>query len=354
MLIPKRNRPMIQRVMVKKINAICPRVATRWFILLFCMLGTACFSRPANVANEESVGLLSLPSIGQTVAQGERLRIVATTSIIGDVVRQVGGEAIDLVVLMQPGQDPHSFQPGAADLTAVADADIIFINGWNLEEGLMNDLVTIAGDSLLVPVSAGIIPRSLNEDGHDTRGHSHGPIDPHTWQAVANVIQWADNIQQVLSAADPANSALYDTRAADYRQSLRQLDADLRAAFSTIPEDRRVLVTNHDNLGYFTEAYGFKVAGTIIPSISSLAEPSAGELAALVKALRSGGFCTLILESTATDQLARMLETELSDCPEIHLLKLYTDALGPVGSGAESYEGMMRNNAVILVEELSR
>jgi len=219
----------------------------------------------------------------------------------------------------------------------------------------VNDLATISRRAVLVPVSAGVAPRVLSEDeAEDGHGHAHGPVDPHVWQDVANVIRWVDNIRQVLSAADPANADLYVANADAYRQTLQQLNTDIRTTLAAIPAERRVLVTNHDNLGYFAKAYGFKVTGTVIPSISSLAEPSAGELAALVKAMRSEGFCTLILETTASDQLARTLENELADCPEVHLVMLYTDALGPKGSGAETYESMMRTNAAILAEELNQ
>lgn len=324
---------------------------------LLALLAAAC--SPATTATDgDAGGPLELPDVSAMTAAGVRLQVVATTSIIGDVVRQVGGEAIDLTVLMQPGQDPHSYQAGAADLTAAADADLIFVNGWNLEEGLVSDLATIGGEAQLVPVSAGIDPRTLSQDegehGEDDDGHAHGPADPHTWQDVANVMLWVDNIQQTLRAADPANAAHYEANAAAYRQALQQLDDELRATLAAIPAERRVLVTNHDNLGYFAGAYGFEVTGTVIPSISSLAEPSAGALAALIELMRSQGICTLILETTAADRLARTLENELTDCAEIRFVTLHTDALGPAGSGAESYTGMMRANAAALAEGLGQ
>jgi len=320
---------------------------------MLALLAAAC--SPASTTSDTGDEPLRLPIVEPMTAAGERLQVVATTSIIGDVVRQVGGEAIDLTVLMQPGQDPHSYQPGAADLTAVADADLIFMNGWNLEEALVGDLVAIGREATLIPVSAGITPRLLSEDDdeHDGGSHVHGPVDPHIWQSVPNVIRWVGNIRQVLSAADPANATRYETSATAYSRSLQQLDEDLRAMLAAIPEDRRVLVTNHDNLGYFADAYGFEVAGTIIPSISSLAEPSAGELARLIGAMRSRGICTLILEATAAGQVARTLKNELTDCHEVRLVMLYADALGPPGSGAESYIGMMQTNAAALVKGLN-
>lgn len=301
----------------------------------------------------ETGGALVLPAISAREEDGSRLRAVATTSIIGDVIRQVGGEAIDLTVLMQPGQDPHSYQPGAADLTAAADADLIFVNGWNLEEGLIRDLATI-GDAPLVPVSAGITPLTLaaGEDDHAGEEHAPGASDPHTWQDVANVQRWVENSRLVLGAADPANAAVYDANAAAYTATLAALDAELRDTLAAIPPERRVLVTNHDNLAYFAAAYGFKMIGTIIPSSSTLAEPTAGGLAELVATMQAEQLCTVLVETTAADQLARALERELTGCDEVRLVTLYTDALGPAGSGADSYVGMMRANAAALVEGL--
>jgi ABC-type Zn uptake system ZnuABC Zn-binding protein ZnuA len=282
-----------------------------------------------------------MPAIAAADSNGP-LRVLATTSIIGDVVGRVGGEAIDLTTLMQPGQDPHSFQPGAADLTAAADADLIFVNGWNLEEGLGDDLTTIGRGAALVPVSAGIEPLA--------RGHA---ADPHVWQDVAHVIDWVENIRAALGAADPANAATYDANAAAYRAELEQLDADLRAALEAIPAGRRVLVTNHDNLGYFAAAYGFEVLGAVIPTASTLAEPTAGELAELARLMDAAGVCTLFIETTAGEELARTLTGELSGCDEVRVLALYADALGRPGSGADSYAGMMRTNAATLVEGLA-
>lgn len=297
---------------------------------------------------------LALPTVAARVAGGGRLQVLATTSTIGDVVHQVGGDAIDLVVLMQPGQDPHSYQPGAADLTAAADADVIFINGWNLEEGLVGDLTTIARKAVIVPISAGIAPRELaaHSQAEGEESLDHGPADPHVWQDVANVIQWADNVRQVLSAADPTNAATYEANAERYRAALEQLDVELRASLQSISPEKRVIITNHDNLGYFADAYGFDVVGTVIPSVSTLAEPTAGALAELVQTMQAAGICTLVVETTASDQLARTLENELTSCDNVKLITLYTDALGPSGGGAGTYIDMMLANAAALVEGL--
>ena len=330
--------------------------------LLMAAAAGGCGGATANGAlptpGTAGTGVLVLPTIPAMVREGERLSVLATTSMIGDVAGRVGGDAIDLTVLMQPGQDPHSYQPGAADLARAADADIVFVNGWDLEQALIEDLAAVSERAVLIPVSAGIEPLTpagqdeADRDEGDVSG-AYGVVDPHVWLDVGNVIRWIDSIQAVLIAADPANAEAYHANATAYRSELEQLDADIRWRLEAIPAERRVLVTNHDNLGYFAAAYGFEVIGTIIPSISTLAEPTAGDLGDLVELMKARDVCVLSIETTAGDQLIRALEDELTFCPKVHIVTLYADSLGPPGSGADTYAGMMAANAAFLVDGLS-
>ena len=294
-----------------------------------------------------SATTLTLPTLEPVALDGGKLRVVATTSIIGDVVAQVGDQAIDLTTLMAAGQDPHSYQPGAGDLTAVANAHIIFSNGWNLEEGLLDDLANIAENAPLVPVSAGVVPRLLGDDHEDD--HEHGAVDPHVWLDPANVTIWVGNIEQVLSQLDPDNAAVYKQNAARYAAQLDQLARDMEGRLTAVPEARRMLVTNHDALGYFAARYHFTVLGTVIPAASTLAEPSASDLVALVAAMEEAGVCVLFAETTASGQLETAVANELDICDTVQILTLYTGAIGPVGSGADSYIGMMQANVATLV-----
>ncbi len=329
------------------------RSAALWIGLLWftgLLVGCDRAAPPAAAGPEPTAERLTLPPLAPHTGDAP-LRVVATTGLVGDVVGRVGGAAIDLTVLMGPGQDPHSYQPGAADLAAVADADLIFVNGWNLEEGLLADLAAIAG-APFVPVSAGITPRRIESDhGHD-HDHGHGPADPHVWQDVGHMGQWAENVRLALGAADPANAVIYDANAAAYRATLAELDGELRQTLAAIPAERRVFVTNHDNLGYFTAAYDFTSVGAVIPSVSSLAEPTAAGLAALIDTMRATGVCAVVVEAGAADDLARVLQNELTGCDEVRLIPLYTDALGAAGSAADNYPGLMRANAAALVEGL--
>lgn len=310
----------------------------------------------------EGVEMISLPELGTVNLNGEPLRVVATTSIIGDVVAQVGGEAIELTTLMGPGQDPHSYEPGAQELTAVAEAHVIFVNGWDLEEGLVRDLEEISGDVPVVAISANIVPltfgegeRAGDEEGQedeDVDEHGGGDVDPHIWFSIRNVEQWVENVERVLSDLDPANAGTYGSRAAAYLVELEELEATVGSQLARIPEENRFLVTNHDSLGYLAEDYGFELIGTLIPAASTLAEPSASDLAGLIGEMETHGVCTIFTETTVSDTLAQTVASELDDCEEVQVLKLYTGALGPAGSGADSYIGMFRANVDRIVEGL--
>ncbi|NJN44579.1 MAG: zinc ABC transporter substrate-binding protein [Anaerolineae bacterium] len=322
-------------------------------------LSTGCStSSPTQVEEPaESLGeSLTLPAVEAVSLNGNLLRVVATTSIIGDVVSQVGGEAIDLVTLMGPGIDPHSYQPGAQDLTVVENAHVIFINGWDLEEALVGDLTTIGRGVPVIPISAGISPIGFDEHTHE-ENHAAGEerhigVDPHVWFNVENVKQWVKNTEFVLSTLDPANSENYSINAQQYLGALETLEKYIEEQLTYIPPENRILVTNHDSFGYFAEAYGFEVLGTVIPAASTLAEPSAADLAELIQAMEDHHICNLFTEITVSDTLAQTVAGELDNCSEVEVISLYTGAVGPVGSGAENYIAMFRTNVDKIVEGL--
>jgi manganese/iron transport system substrate-binding protein len=303
-------------------------------------------------AHENDAGsgpeMLSLPDLDPADLNGEQLQVVATTSIIGDVVAQAGGEAVDLTTLMAPGQDPHSYEPAARDLTAVAGADVIFVNGWDLEEGLISNLESIAGETPIVPISANIEPLVFGEAEGD---HDH-EADPHVWFSVPNVEQWVKNVEQVLSDLDPENAEVYASNAASYLLELEELQTYTESALADIPEERHFLVTNHNAFGYFADEYGFQVLGSVIPAASTLAEPSAKDLARLTEAMEEHGVCTLFTETAVSDTLAQTVAGELQGCETVGVVPVYTGATGPAGSGAESYIGMFHANVDAIVDAL--
>ncbi|HEY54484.1 MAG TPA: zinc ABC transporter solute-binding protein [Caldilineae bacterium] len=289
--------------------------------------------------------MLTLPALSAIPLDSRPLRVVATTSIIGDVVTQVGGDTIELTTLMGAGQNPHSYQPAAKDLTVVSQADVIFINGWDLEEALVADLEAIGENAFIVPVSANIEPlpfRNPQKEAGDN--HEGGGPDPHVWFSIHNVEQWVKNVEQVLSELDPVHAETYSANAAAYLADLAALDEYAKTRLASIPPEKRVLVTNHGALGYFARDYDFEVLGTVIPGMSTLAEPSASDLANLIATMQEHGVCTIFTETTVSDALAQTVAAELSGCDEVKVLPLYTGAVGPPGSGADSYIGMFHAN----------
>ncbi len=320
---------------------------------------------------QEPDNTLELPTLSALELKGEALKVVATTSIIADVVAQVGGNLIDLSKLIQAGQDPHSYEPAARDLSIVSQADIVFINGWDLEESLITNLANIV-TSPLVPVSANIEPLEFSNESHshqneeheeheeheeDTTAnehaeHQHGAIDPHTWFSISNVKQWTENIQTILSQLDPQNASSYEANAAAYIAELNDLENYASSQLNLIAEDKRYLVSNHDTFGYFARDYNFEVIGAITNSSSTLAEASASDLVELIKELEFHQVCTLFTENISSARLANTLAQDLKHCSDVKVLALYTDALGELGGKADSYIKMYRTNVDTIVEGL--
>jgi len=316
-----------------------------WLLGVLLLFLSAC-GTAGEGAGETAVSppILMLPELSPPDLQGRKLRVAATTSVIGDVVGQVGGEAIALTTLIQPGQDPHGYEPSADDLRLASQADVIFVNGWDLEETLVKSLRGVAQDTAVVPISADIQPRILDE--------KTGAVDPHVWLDPYLAAQWVENVALVLSELDGGNTAVYQTNAQNYLAELEALEESMTADLSGIPPEKRVLVTNHDSLGYFADRFDFEILGTVIPSTSALAEPSATDMADLAAKMRQAGVCTIFAETTGNDQLAQAVAGELDFCDEVQVLSLYTGALGPPGSGADSYIGMMQANTEIILQGL--
>lgn len=301
-----------------------------------------------NDPNQAPLSPLALPQLSAVSLNNQPLKVVATTNMIGDIAGRIGGEAVDLTILIAPGQDSHSYEPSSGDLTAAADAHVIFVNGWNLEEGLIANLENVSEDGVVVPVSAGIAPLPFAEHGPDEHAggeeEEHAGADPHTWLDPHLVVQWVENISQVLGTLDPANAPLYRQNAADYLIELHSLIQYYDEQVATIPTTERVIVTNHDAFGYFAAAYNFEIIGTVLAGSSTLAEPSAEALAELVETMKEAGVCTVFIETSASPVLAETVAAELDSCDNVQIVTLYTGSIGPPGSGADSYIGMMTAN----------
>jgi len=269
-----------------------------------------------------------------------RLNVVASTSIIGDVVANIGGDAINLSVLIGVGQDPHSFEPTPATLASVESAQVIFTNGFGLEQNLI-DIINATAKGVIEEVSKGIKPRGAEESDHD-----HGAFDPHVWFDPTKVLIWVDNIENALVKADPPNQSGYHSRAERYRQSLTELDSYIRSQTSSIPEKDKTLVTDHEVLGYFADEYGFKLIGTILPGVSAAADASTRHMSDLVDLLRKEGVSVIFIGSTAgngVEKLAETLAGELKN--EVKIVTLLTGSLSQQGEPGDSYINYMKYDA---------
>ena len=278
-------------------------------------------------------------------------QVVVTTTLAGDVVRQVGGDTIDLHVLLPVGADPHNFTPTPQEIAAVARADVIFTVGLGLET-FMEPLLANAGSQARVVVLsdgiAALTPAAQPAEASGEADHAAAAVDPHVWFDPNNVAVWADNAARALSAIDPAHADAYQANAAHYRQELQALDRWITEQVASIPAANRQLVTDHLVFSYFAQRYGFKQVGALVPSYSTLAEPSAQELAALEDAIRRTGVKAILLGNTVNPALAERVAGDTG----IRLVQLYTGSLTAPGGEADSYLAFMRYDVRAIVEAL--
>jgi len=265
------------------------------------------------------------------------LAVVATTSLIGDVARQIGADRVSVNVLLPIGADPHAFEPRPQDVAALTDADLVLVNGLGLEATLQP---LLGNARTIVTVSDGITALPFAEED--------GGLDPHVWQDPNNVIVWARNIRDAFAQADPAHADEYASNADAYIAELTALDAWIKEQVAQIPEANRKLVTDHEDFGYFTARYGFEQVGAVVPSVSTGSAPSAQELAALEDAIRSSGVKAVFVGSTVSPDLSRRVAEDTG----VRLVFLFTDSLSPAGGDAESYLAFMRHNVNAIVEAL--
>jgi manganese/iron transport system substrate-binding protein len=277
-----------------------------------------------------------------------KLKVVATTTLVGDVVRNIGGEDIQLDVLLPAGVDVHSFQPTPQDVAKIANADVIFANGAGLETFLQPMLQNAGSQAKVVSVSDGvkILAAPDLHTSQPTDVHTGG--DPHTWFDPNNVVLWTQNIAKALGELDPAHTAGYNANAQKYQAQLKDLDTWIRQQVSQIPEANRQLVTDHDTFTYFADHYGFKLVGAVIPGYSSLAEPSAQDLASLEDAIRKLGVKAVFVGQTANPAMSERVTQDTG----IHLVTLYGESLSKPDGPAPTYLDFMRYNVNAMVNAL--
>lgn len=286
------------------------------------------------------VGLLALVACSPSAAKSSgSLKVVATTQIVGDVVGFIAGDHVDLKILIPPDVDPHAYEPAPSDAEKLEQADLVFSNGLNLEESMGSLLNSINN---VVAVSDGVAPIQV------TMGDEAGSTDPHSWMNPQNVKIWADNIATALAEVDPANADDYRANAEAYKTKLDELDAWVIEQVALIPQENRVLVTDHEALGYFAQHYGFQIVGALIPSYSTLSEPSAGELAELETAIQQYGVKAIFVGTSMNPSLAERVAADTG----VKLVPFYTEALSDANGPAPTYLDMIHYDVQAAVEAL--
>ena len=272
-----------------------------------------------------------------------RLRVVATFSIVGDLVREVGGERVDLAVLVGPDIDAHTYQPKPSDVRVLPGAQMLVSNGLGFE-GWIDRLAEAAPfKGRRVVATAGVA--TLAAGGHDAHGHSHGHgPDPHCWQDVGRVKRYVANIADGLALADAANAGLYRERAQAYSQRLDALDRWVKAAIAEVPASRRKVITGHDSFRYFTNAYGVQFLAP--RGFKTDSEPTAKDVAALIRQVREQKIKALFVENMSNPGLVDQIAREAG---AVVGARLYSDALSAPDGPAPTYEALMRHNVTALV-----
>jgi len=281
--------------------------------------------------------LLALP-LTAAAADAPPLRVVATFSILADMVREVGGPAVEVASLVGPDADAHVFTPTPADARRVASADLVVVNGLRYE-GWIERLVRASGyRGPVLVASEGIVPRRVG-----------GSADPHAWQSLANAKVYVENIRAALVAAAPARRSEIDARAADYLRRIAALERDTIARIAKLPVQQRRVITSHDAFGYFAAAYGIEFVSA--RGWSTDGEPSAEAVARLIRHARALRASALLVENISDPRLIERIAREAGLAVGG---ALYSDALSPPGTAADTYLRLFAHNVHTLVEAIEQ
>jgi zinc/manganese transport system substrate-binding protein len=345
----------------------------------------------------------ALIAASPAIAQ-DRLDVVASFSILGDMVERVGGDRVTVTTLVGADGDAHVYQPTPTDAKTILDADLVVVNGLGFE-GFIDRLMEASGyKGPVITAAATVEPLAVEDDhghddhaahshaeeghdhaahshaeeGHDHAGHSHaeeghdhadeghdhaadaraadahaghdhGPIDPHAWQDVGNAVRYVATIADGLCAADAASCETFRANAAAYTEDLKALDADIRARIAAVPEARRMVITSHDAFGYFGRAYDVRFVSP--QGVSTDSEASARDVAALIDQIRDAGVKVIFVETISDPRLAARIAAETG---AVVGPPLYSDALSAPGAAGDTYVGMMRHNADAMIAAMQQ
>ncbi|WP_354698341.1 hypothetical protein DSM112329_04014 [Paraconexibacter sp. AEG42_29] len=288
------------------------------------------------------VGLVAAGCGDTAESGGSGIKVVATTTQLGDIVRAVGGEDVRVVQILKPNTDPHDYEPRPRDVQETAGAKVVFVSGDNLDSW-MADVVEQSGGSPTVVDLGALVPERVpgERDGDEASEY-----DPHWWHDPRNVVAAVGQIRAALVKAEPERAAAIEAGATRYLARVRALDAGIQACVDAVPAAQRKLVTDHDAFGYFARRYGITVVGAVIPSQSTQAQPSAGEISDLAQLIRRERVKAVFPESSLNDKLAQAIARQTGATAG---RELYGDTLGEAGSAGATYLGMERANADAMV-----
>jgi len=299
--------------------------------------------------------LIFISLIFSTLTYGsDKLRVVATFSVLGDLVTQIGANQIELSTLVGPNGDAHVFQPSPFDTEKVAKADIIVINGLEFEGWIERILESSGFNGKLVVASSGIKAISLKGNHQEQEEHEkheeheeHGEYDPHAWHSVPNAQVYVENIRAALVQEDPDRTNFFNEQANNYLKKLEALEQDIRITLKNIPKGKRKVITSHDAFGYLAHEYDLQFYAP--QGVSTESEASAAEVASIIKQIRKDNIKAVFMENVSDSRLIRQIARETG--AEIGR-QLYSDALSASDEPAATYINMMRHNINTLTDAL--
>jgi ABC-type Zn uptake system ZnuABC Zn-binding protein ZnuA/ABC-type Mn2+/Zn2+ transport system permease subunit len=291
-----------------------------------------------------------LTGCGSSSSDSGELKVVATTTQAGDLAGEVGGGKIDLTTILKPNTDPHEYEPRPSDVAAVADADLVFRSGGHLDEWTDQIIADSGSDAKVIDLSEGLPVKLKGEEEHEGEADKHpdegeeehgDEVDPHWWHDPLNVKAAVGEIEDALTTADPDRSAYFAKRADAFGAQVTQVNRQIAGCVKTVPEAERKIVTDHDAFSYFTRRYGVETVGTVIPALTTQAQPSAGDLAELEDIIKREHVKAVFPEESVPPALSDAVARDTGASTDY---SLYGDTLGPAGSPGETWLGMMKSN----------
>ena len=286
-------------------------------------------------------------------------KVVATTGVICNITKEIAQSSIDTTCLIQPGDDPHAYQTKPEDRKAIETANLILYGGYNHEPNIIKLIQSSSNSAPKIAVHEVAVPKPLisehehehGEEKAQTQPHAEGEKvpNPHVWHNPQNGLQMVETIRDQLIEVSPSNAQLYTKNAASLTDELQKIDTWIKAQIATIPAQKRKLVTTHDALSYYADAYGLEIAGAL-QGVTTEEQPTAARIAELSSEIKSTGVPTIFAETTTNPKLmetvAREANVKISD------KELYSDELGGPGTGADTYQGMLKTNTCAITSGL--